>query len=550
MRTAAITAALLWPLAAASGQTARISVDSSGGQVDLDCLESSVSADGRFAAFSTSAALIAADTNGYKDVYVVDLGSGQLSIASVDSAGNLGNRDSFTPALSADGHAVAFVSVANNIVSGDWNNVADVFVHDFQAGTSVCASWSSTTGFGNGASGAPCINSDGTFVAFESNAANLVAGDTNRMTDIFVRDVSHPTVPTRVSVSTGGVQGNHASNAPAISGDGTKIVFQSESTNFLSHDLNKVINDVYLRDTVALTTTLVSVDESGAQLMSGGSESSISADGTRVSFDGELPGDVNYGQNVLMRDIVAATTTLISRNLSGVDGQGDSFESRISADGSVVVFASVSDDLVENDTNGMADVFIRDLAGDYVQRVSVSTQGDEPDQSSGDCPPAISGDGVIVAFCSAATNLVPSDTNGVRDVFTRTRAPNLASSSNYGAGWPGTLGIPGITTTVPPVFSQKTTIHIDNSSTWWTLGFMFVGAVPASIPTPLGGDLLVDYVAMVSVAVGPAGAELTFGIVDDATLYGLSGYAQALELDAGASRGVSFTPGLELILGR
>jgi Tol biopolymer transport system component len=537
-----------------NGQTIRVSVRSDGSEVTIESTSPAISSDGRFVTFSTAASLLAADGNGQYDIYVYDRSNQTLALASVDSSGAIGNGHSFQPAISNDGHAVAFASEAKNLVAGDTNGITDVFVHDFAAGTTVCASLSSGGTFGNARSSRPSIDTDGLVVAFESDANDLVSGDRNFVTDVFVRDLASG-VTTRASVGDVGQEGNWISRSASISGDGTRIAFESFATNLLAGgDANGQITDVFLRDTAASTTTLVSIDDQGLQAMAQSWDPSISLDGTRVVFtatDGYFDTQVNFGSDIVLRDLVAATSTLVSATAVGYDGDRLSQSARISGDGSVVAFMSYATDLVPDDANDVADVFVRDFRGGYLQRVSIDDRGAEGDKDADYVHPlSIDGSGIAIAFSSWATNLVANDHNGALDVFVRARSPTLASSAGYGTGWTGTLGIPALTAVTPPALSTDVQLHVENSYTWWTLGFALFGADSASIPTSLGGDLLVDIAAVVPLAIGPGGADFGGHLPDDAGLYGVSGYAQVLELDPGASRGVSFTAGLELFLGR
>ncbi len=530
---------------AAQAQTVRLAGSDSTGPA--------VSADGRYVAYRTLDGLVAADTNGTYDIYVYDRTTGAVALASVDSSGVVGNDGSHFPAIASDGHAVAFASFATNLVAGDQNATIDVFVHDFGTGQTTCVSVTSGGATGNGMSIHSCIDAAGLVVAFDSDAKNLVTGDSNGCTDVFVRDLTTGTT-TRASVDGKGNQGLGASHAPAISADGTRIAFGSVAQNLIPSDANRSIEDIYLRDTAAGTTELVSLDDQGLQALPGAWDPSISSDGSRVSFtawNGVLPTQVNRGSDIILRDRAAATTTLVSVTDAGVDGDEASMKSRISGDGTVVAFVSAADDLVGSDSNHVIDTFVRDLRGGYSQRVSVDDHGMEGDRDS-DYLGSLSLDdaGVVIAYSSWATNLDGFEVDGLPDVYVRTRAPLLAQSSNYGAGWAGSLGIPSLAAATPPAFSTDVVVHASTSATWWTLGFALVGANPASIPTNLGGTLLVDILAVIPIAVGPGGADFGGHLPDDTALYGGSAFLQVLELDAGASDGVSFTPGLELDFGR
>src|SRR5688572_15732596 len=225
--------------------TTRVSVRSNGveGGRPSGVISSTISSDGRFAAFeSESSNLVNGDTNGLLDVFVHDRTDGSTVRVSVDSTGVEGDGDSFWPSLSSDGRFVAFESLATNLVAGDGNGVADLFVHDrdpdsngtFDEGNGITIRVSVTNAGAeaDGASHTPSISGDGTLVAFSSDATNLVAVDTNGAADVFVRDLFGLRT-TRHSLSTTGTGGNDDSTLPVISADGAFLAFVSLATNLV-----------------------------------------------------------------------------------------------------------------------------------------------------------------------------------------------------------------------------------------------------------------------------------------------------------------------------
>ena len=186
-----------------------------------------------------------------------------ITPVSVDSAGNLGKSDSNSPSISADGRFVAFNSFASNLVPEDTNGKTDIFVRDLSTNTTTLVSLDSAGNQGNGFSNSPSISADGRFVAFESTASNLVPGDTNNVGDIFVRDLLTNTT-TRVSVDSAGNQGNKASYPPSISANGRFVAFYSDASNLVPGDTNSN-TDIFVRDLLTNTTTRVSVDSAGNQ---------------------------------------------------------------------------------------------------------------------------------------------------------------------------------------------------------------------------------------------------------------------------------------------
>ena len=327
---------------------------------------SQVSADGRYVVFtSTSSNLVAGDANGQQDVFVKDTLTGTVTLVSTDSTGVQGNNSSNTPSISADGTHVAFQSTASNLVAGDTNNQQDIFVKDLATGTTTRVSTDSTGVQVNGISSIASISADGTRVAFQSNASTLVAGDTNSTTDVFVKDLGTGTT-TRVSTDSAGAQSAGTSINASISGDGTRVAFQSNASNLVTGDTNGS-TDVFVKDLGTGTTTRVSTDSTGAQSTGGNSLApSISADGTRVAFSSTasnlVAGDTNGQQDVFVKDLGTGTITRVSTDSAGAEGDGTSANSSISGDGTRVAFQSNANNLVADDTNGSTDVFEADVA--------------------------------------------------------------------------------------------------------------------------------------------------------------------------------------------
>jgi Tol biopolymer transport system component len=252
-----LTAALLFATTDAyAAQTTRVSVNSAEVQATGNSGEDSISADGRYVAFSSSAGnLVDWDTNVRSDVFVRDRVNGTTTRVSVSSGGTQGNSQSNSPVISADGRYVAFTSDASNLVTGDTNRKSDVFVRDRATNQTTRISVSSGGVQGNAQSNFPVISADGRYVAFTSSASNLVVGDNNGLSDAFVRDrVSGQT--TRFSVNSGGVQRSHWSQSNAISADGRYLLFTSETDD--SNDFFGNATSVFIRDRVTNSTKPVS----------------------------------------------------------------------------------------------------------------------------------------------------------------------------------------------------------------------------------------------------------------------------------------------------
>ena len=432
-------------MAHAQPTTTRVSVGPGGTQGNGDTATipvvsghaSVISADGRWVAFgSSSDNLVAGDTNGAWDVFVHDQQTAATTRASVGSGGAQGNYGSGSPAISADGRWVAFGSGASNLVSGDTNSFPDIFVRDRDLDTTTRVSVGPGGVQANRSSELPVISADGRWVAFQSDASNLVAGDTNDRMDVFVHDRQTGTT-TRASVGSGDVQGNGESRFAVISGDGRWVAFFSNASNWVAGDWDDY--DVFVHDQQTGTTTLVSVAHGSAGFPV------INSDGRWVAFGGFV-----YDQQT------GTTTPLPSGGAA----------SAISADGRWVVFVSGATNLVPGDTNGADDVFVYDQQTRTTTRVSVDSAGIQGNDSS--YGGSISADGRSVAFDSRASNLVAGDTNGRWDVFAHDRvdprctvALAPASASAPAAGATGSVQV-----TAPAMCAW---IAASNDPTWLTV---------------------------------------------------------------------------------
>jgi len=427
-----VTVSLLSPgtaLAHPPGVTERASVDSAGNEGnDRSGVLSgpAISADGRFVAFDSTATNLLAGGNLPFNIFVHDRLTDTTEIVSVSSRGRQGEGLSSSPDLSEDGRFVAFDSDAANLVRGDRNATTDVFRHDRTTGQTILVSLSSDGQQGDTSSHAPAISTDGRFVVFHANSA-LVPEDTNQNTDVYVRDVQAATT-TLVSVALDGSAGNGTSFIQDISADGRFVAFVSDATNLTPNDVVDNDPNVYVRDLMTGTTELASVGTDGTRANVGFFDSpAISADGRFVAFstfDSLTPEDTRpFSLDIYLRDRQTGTTELISVNSDEVPGDGRSESSSVSADGRFVAFQSDSTNLVPEQPGLFPDedIFVRDRQAGTTVRVSESSAGAEGDARS--LVPAISADGLVVTFSSDATNLVPNDTNFVTDIFVHDDRP-------------------------------------------------------------------------------------------------------------------------------
>jgi Tol biopolymer transport system component len=417
-------AALAGPAAAGPGiGTTRVTISTSGVQANEDTIGASLSGDGRLVAFYTRASnLVPHDTNNAYDVFVRDRKSRTTSRVSVSSSGGQGNGDSVGISLSRNGRFVAFYSFASNLVGGDTNRVDDAFVRDLKTERTIRVSVSSRGAQANGPSFPTALSNDGRFVVFESDATNLVPGDSNLKRDVFVRDMKKHTT-TRVSVSSSGAEGDDTSRGGSISGNGRLVAFHSDAQTLVRGDGNGV-RDVFVRDLMTHVTSRISLSTAGVAGNLDSKDPSISANGRYVTFVSSASNlvahDANNTDDIFIRDLKARTTKLVSVSSSGVQGNGVSFffDPAISADGRYVVFSSDATNLVAGgDTNGFPDDYIRDIVKHTTQRVSVSSTGAPGNGGSED--PAISADGRWVSFPSNSSNFAASDTNAKYDIYVR-----------------------------------------------------------------------------------------------------------------------------------
>jgi hypothetical protein len=350
-----------------TGVTERVSISSSGEQGNFGSSHySAISADGRYVAFESDASnLVDGDTNGVPDIFVHDRQSGVTERVSVSSSGEQGNGLSIETYISADGRYVAYSSYASNLVDGDTNGAQDIFMHDRQTGVTERISVSSSGEQGNSHSYWPSISADGRYVAFESGASNLVDGDTNGAYDIFMHD-RQTGVTERVSVNSSGEQGNSHSFWPSISADGRYVAFESDASNLVAGDTNGA-RDIFLHDRQTGVTERISVNSSGEQGNGFSAWKYISADGRYVAFESDasnlVDGDTNGVSDIFVHGRQTGVTERVSVSSSGEQGNYGSHFPAISADGRYIAFDSDASNLVDGDTNWFKDVFVYDRGG-------------------------------------------------------------------------------------------------------------------------------------------------------------------------------------------
>ena len=321
---------------------------------------------------------------------------------STSASGAQANGNSYGASVSPDGTSVVFYSLANNLVAGDTNVVFDVFLKNLTTGAVMRLSSSAAGVQGDAASADPVFSPDGTRVLFASQASNLVAGDTNGKFDIFVKTIATGAI-TRVSTNAAGVQANGDSSTAVFSPDGTKVAFLSNATNLVAGDTNGVI-DLFVKDLVTGAVTRIPFNAFGGFSGLPGSAAgsfAFSPDGARIA--------VSANSSLYLVDLATGAATRLSTRGDGSLSDDAVFpgssQPAFSPDGTQVAFGSNATFLVAGDTNGVTDVFVKELNTGAVSRVSTSATGAEANSFSLNL--RFSPDGTQIAFLTLADNLVP-----------------------------------------------------------------------------------------------------------------------------------------------
>ncbi len=484
-----------------------VSALADGTQADRDCIPAAISYDGRFVAFLSDAKSLAGLVNPHVECYVKDRLTGDVELVSRNAAGDAANQDVREVRLSADGNFVVFSTSATNLDAADTNgSIPDCYLYDRAEDSIELVSLGPDGEVGDYESREPVVSADGRFVAFTSYAHNFAADDDNDTYDVFLRDRYLGTTVT-ISVTQDGHVGNDQSHAADITSDGGLVVFQS-----VAHDLTDVRTtgyDVYVRDVAGGTTTLLTLEMDGTPAFNAVNPR-CSADGSVVCFSSGdallVPDDTNGAEDIFVLDRVAGTVERVNVTTSGEQGGLSQFPT-ISADGRFVGFwCGAFDPLDPLDRNYAPDGYARDRLRGITFRVSVRDGGDQTNIVG--VPAIVSGDGRSYLFGSPTDVAEEGDANGHADVFVHELAPTPATSSHYGSGFPGELGIPTLTVAADPVLGQPIDVTIGSSSPQWILGFLALGVTPIEVRGSWGGDLLVAPLTLIPVLVTPFGYTL------------------------------------------
>lgn len=421
---------LFWagPAIAQIDAISRASVSTTGGDSNGVSTAAAVSSNGASVAFrSTASDLVTGDTNGKQDVFIYNVGTGvttRLSLSNTrmvqanDDSG-VSSRASHPILISPDGRYVAYASDATNLVTSDQNGTRDIFVGDTQLLTTARVNIAFSVTEANNTCEEPALSDDGLFFGFSSIATNFDTSDQNGKSDVFRRNNSSLTT-SPASNSTGGTAGNDDSYSPSLSSDGSVMAYSSGASTLVSGDTNSV-SDIFVHAFSGSggVTTRVSVNSAGSQSDAASEYPVISGNGRYVVFESDasnlVSGDKNGMRDIYLYDLQEQVTERISVNRTGRDSNGPSRMASISADGRYVAFLSSATNIVAGDTNGTVDVFVRDRQAPKTLRVNLSA--DQVQGTRDVLDAMISSDGMYVGFSTDDSGLVSGDANGVSDVF-------------------------------------------------------------------------------------------------------------------------------------
>ena len=487
--------------------TERVSVGPNGEQSPQPCFSNlgCVSADGRWVGFSADANLVPEDTGNHTDAYVRDRLLGTTFLISVAMDGSSGNAFSGAAYLSSDASCVAFFSLASDMVAGDTNNLTDLFVRDLKAKTTTRVSVASDGSQANGETTEASLSADGRWVAFMNGATNLVPGDTNGTYDVFVHDrVTGET--TRVSLDHEGNESTRGGGLYSISADGRYVAFSCYGV-LDPLDINQYV-DTYVHDRWTSKSKLAALTYTGVGSASGTSSGQLSGNGRYLAFSTSgtdvVPGDTNGKSDIFVRELVLGTTVRANVSSSGAQANNNCFDPAISADGRYVGFTTLATNLVSPPTNGAGHVFVKDLLTGAVSLKSVSSTGVPNNNFSQRV--VLSADGSVTVWTSATDVLVPGDTNDAYDVFARecrvTKPTSWCLAQANSLGCPATVvfhGEPSVSAGSGFAIGAKNILN-------QTPGLLFYGTSGADLKPFQGGWLCIAAPLLRTIVVSSGGS--------------------------------------------
>jgi Tol biopolymer transport system component len=461
-----------------------------GGTAGGESLNPSLSDDGRFVAFESTAADLSVECpTPVRQIYVLDRVAQGIRCVSRGPDGAPGTGASEAPTISGDGRRVAFQSSAPNLVAGCTVAGTQAFVREVLTLVTHCVSVGQNGVAANAPSGSPALSRDGRFVAFQSEATNLTPDCATGVRQVFVRDLVLQTT-TCVS-AVGGTPGSLASSAPAIGRTGDVVAFQSSATNLAGSGCAGGLQ-VYVWERASGAITCASRGPASGQPGNGASEGpALSDDGAVVAFESDAtnldPACQNQARQIFVRDRGAGTLACVSLATDGLPGNAASTDAALSGNGLVVAFATGATNLTGGgppaaavaargalaQVGELAQILIRNLGVAANVTALVSQTGGSPGNEASRSP-ALSQSGQVIAFQTSASNLIPVDANGARDVV-------VAEGGVVIGPPPPTAGRPRIT--APLDFSQFGLTGPTPVSFAWTpvtgatqYGFEFTGA--------------------------------------------------------------------------
>lgn len=410
---------------AAFSDIVNASTSDTGVEANGNSFTSSMSGDGMRVAFdSASTNLDSGDTDANSDIYLKDLVTGDIALASTSDTGVKSNGNSFEPSISADGTKVAFYSNASNLDPADTDTGNDIYVKDLSTGAITLASTSDAGASFEDNNLYPSISADGMKVAFQSSSNWFDPADMDGSPDIYVKDLSTGDI-TLASTSDAGVNGIGINRDPSLSAGGSKVAFESFATNLDPADTDTA-NDLYVKDLSSGDIELASTTTAGVKgvncINCGNVRSfpSLSADGTAVAFESFAadldPVDPDSFGDVYVKDLTTGNLTLASTNPQGEKGNQPAGAPSISADGTSVAFDSYATNLIPL-LDAISQIFVKNMLTGEIALASASTDGAAGNGGSGD--PSLSADGTKVSFWSGSNNLVPTGPDEVVEVFVK-----------------------------------------------------------------------------------------------------------------------------------
>ncbi len=357
----------------------------------------SISRNGQLVTFLSGATnLVASDTNSATDAFVVDIANGSVERLSVSNTKQQANRASENVVISGDGSKTLFLSDANNLTPGDSLLSKDLFVRDIGSATTTIVN--ATEDSSREIRGVPAMNDAGNIIAYQQS----VVDDPLNGWGVYIADTSNATRD-RVSLS---LNGNGISigflDTLALSGDGRYLTLGSQ----VSGTTDSNLHEIYLFDRITKTLSLPQFRTLGSQANGSNFDPALSYDGRFIAFSSDdtrlVPSDTNQQTDVFVFDRVTQNVRRVSLSAQGIQANGASFSPSISEDGRFIAFSSSASNLVDNDSNGMSDIFVADLTTGSVERISRNDGGEQANGNS--YAPAISGNGRFVTFESEANN--------------------------------------------------------------------------------------------------------------------------------------------------